>query len=50
MQVDREKERLKDEMMYSFKNIKYLKIVDKKYDEFFKYLVQRKEDFMKEKK
>lgn len=46
MQVDREKERLKDDMMNSFKNIRYLKIVDKKYDEFFKYLVLRKEEFM----
>jgi len=50
MQVDREKERLKDEMMNSFKNIKYLKIVDKKYDAFFNYLIKRKEDFIKGKK
>jgi len=37
MKVDREKERLKDKMMSSFKNIDYIKIVDKKYDEFFAY-------------
>lgn len=50
MQVDREKERLKDRMMSSFKNIDYIKIVDKKYDQFFAYLDQRKEDYIKDKK
>lgn len=46
MKVDREKERLKDELMNSYKNIDYLKIVDKKYDIFFEYLAKRKEEFL----
>ena len=50
MQVDREKERLKDKMMSSFKNIDYLKIIDKKYDDFFKYLDIRKEEFLENKR
>lgn len=50
MQVDREKERLKDNMMNSFKNINYLKIVDKKYDTFFNYLTKKKEEFIEGKK
>lgn len=44
MQVDREKESLKDKMMNGFKNIGYLKIVDKKYDIFFKYLSEKKDE------
>ena len=50
MKVDREKERLKDNVMYGFKNIEYLKIVDKKYDGFFKYLAEKKEANMLEDK
>lgn len=50
MKVDREKEKNKDKMMISFKNIDYIKIVDKKYDTFFKYLAMRKEEFAEGKK
>jgi hypothetical protein len=50
MQVDRKKEYLKDKLMSSFKNIDYIKIVDKKYDHFFNYLVQRKENYLQGKK
>jgi len=46
MQVDREKERLKDNVMNGFKNIGYLKIVDKNYDGFFKYLADKKDKFV----
>lgn len=46
MQVDREKEQLKDSLMASFKNIDYIKIIDKKYDIFFKYLSNKKEQYI----
>lgn len=46
MQVDREKEQLKDSLMVSFKNIDYIKIIDKKYDTFFKYLSNKKEQYI----
>lgn len=43
--VDRVKEKLKDDVLLSQKNVHYIKILDKKYDDFFKYLMKRKEDF-----
>lgn len=42
--VDRVKEKLKDEVMASQKDIDYIKIVDKNYDGFFKYLLDKKEE------
>ncbi len=49
MKVDREKERLKDEVLNSQKTFDYIKIVDKKYDGFMNYLMKRKEDFIEQK-
>lgn len=44
--VDKEKERLKDEVMYSLKDRRYIKIVNKNYDGFFKFLQDEKENFL----
>lgn len=46
MEVDRKKELLKDSVLNSQKNIDYIKIVDKNYDGFIKYLSKRKEEFI----
>jgi deoxyadenosine/deoxycytidine kinase len=40
--VDKEKERLKDEVMNKNPNVNYFKILDKDYTEFFKYLTDKK--------
>lgn len=40
--VDKVKERLKDEVMKSQTNVDYIKIVNKNYDEFFTYLLDKK--------
>lgn len=44
-QVDKEKERRKDEVMASLKGRSYIKIIDKKYETFFAFLDKRKENF-----
>ena len=44
-EVDGEKERLKDEVLNSIKDVNYIKIVDKKYNGFFDYLIELKESF-----
>lgn len=44
-QVDKEKERRKDEVMASLKTRSYIKIIDKKYETFFAFLEKRKENF-----
>ena len=41
--VDKVKEKLKDEVLASIKDIKYIKITDKKYDSFFNLLASLKE-------
>lgn len=41
--VDKAKEKLKDAVMASQKDIEYIKIVNKNYDGFFKYLLDKKE-------
>lgn len=41
--VDKAKERLKDSVMASQKSVEYIKIVNKNYDGFFKYLLDKKE-------
>lgn len=46
--VDKVKERLKDEVMYAQKDYDYIKIVNKNYDNFFEYLLQKKEDFIRD--
>lgn len=43
VKVDKVKERLKDDVMKSQKDVDYIKIVNKNYDGFFKYLLDRKE-------
>lgn len=40
--VDKVKEKLKDDVMYSIKNINYVKVMDKKYDSFIQYLIDLK--------
>lgn len=42
MQVDRAKEKLKDEMMIKNPSVNYFKVVDKKYDDFYKFLLDCK--------
>lgn len=42
MQIDRAKERLKDEMMIKNPSVNYFKVVDKKYDDFYKFLLDCK--------
>lgn len=44
VEVDKVKERLKDDVMKSQKEIDYIKIVDKKYDDFFDYLMKKKDE------
>lgn len=44
-EVDKVKEKLKDDVLKSIKTVNYIKIVDKKYDGFFEYLVELKESF-----
>lgn len=46
IKIDKVKENLKDDVMRTQKNINYLKIVDKDYTEFFKYLADRKSEFL----
>lgn len=46
--VDKVKERLKDEVMNAQKEYDYIKIVNKNYDNFFEYLLQKKEDFIRD--
>lgn len=41
--VDKVKEKLKDDVMSRQKDLRYIKIVDKNYDPFFKYLLDEKE-------
>ena len=43
LRVDKVKEKEKDEMMKSVPGIHYIKIVDKNYDDFFKFMVEYKE-------
>ena len=42
--VDKVKEHLKDEMMSHNPSVNYFKVLDKKYDDFFKYLLDKKFD------
>lgn len=42
MQVDRAKEKLKDEMMIKNPSVNYFKVIDKKYDDFYKFLLDCK--------
>ena len=42
-EVDKKKEKLKDDVLNTQKNFDYIKIVNKNYDEFFKYLLGKKE-------
>ena len=44
MKVDREKERLKDDVMESQNNVNYIKLVDKQYGPFIQYLLNAKEE------
>ncbi len=44
MAVDKVKEHLKDEMMSHNPSVNYFKVLDKKYDDFFKYLLDKKFD------
>lgn len=48
-QVDKVKERLKDAVMESLRDRDYIKIADKNYDEFFVYLINRKNKDMEAK-
>ena len=42
--VDKVKEKLKDEVLNTTKDIDYIKIVNKEYDTFFEYLVKKKDE------
>lgn len=46
--VDKVKEKLKDEVMMSIKDIDYIKVTNKDYDIFVKYLTKRKEEYIRE--
>ena len=48
-EVDKVKEKLKDEVMNSQKSIDYIKIVDKKYANFINYLLKRKDEMISNK-
>ncbi|MDD3172185.1 MAG: hypothetical protein PHF63_00700 [Herbinix sp.] len=44
--VDKEKEKLKDAVLSSVKNVKYIKVVNKEYDTFLKFLINEKNKAM----
>lgn len=48
LKIDKVKEKCKDEMMKSNPAINYIKIVDKNYDEFFKFIIYNKDTVNKE--
>lgn len=48
LKIDKVKEKCKDEMMKSNPAINYIKIVDKNYDEFFKFIIYNKDNVNKE--
>ena len=49
VKIDKVKENLKDAVMYSQKDIHYIKIVDKNYTDFFKYLADAKTEYLNSK-
>lgn len=46
LRVDKVKEKCKDEMMKTIKSVNYIKIVDKNYEDFFKFVTNYKVDSM----
>lgn len=48
LKIDKVKEKCKDEIMKSNPAINYIKIVDKNYDEFFKFIIYNKDNVNKE--
>lgn len=47
VKIDKAKEKLKDAVMESQKDVNYIKIVDKKYDNFIQYLFKEKDKYIK---
>ena len=46
VKIEKVKEKLKDAVMASQKDVNYIKIVDKKYDNFMQYLFNEKNKFI----